>query len=275
MDGTGTSSALDRLFDVVGTRIVITGAASGIGRAMAEVLAECGARVVLADRDPETLDAIVSELVGKGFDACAVVADVSDESDLDRLFVEAEARAGGVDVVFANAGIGGGRGYGWSDSGTLADLDLDAWRRVLDINLTGVMLTMRAAARLMVPRRAGKIIVTASVAGLRADPMVGYSYTATKAAVTNLVRHSALELAHHQVTVNAIAPGPFRTHIGGRELPDPNAVAAWARTVPLGRMASTDELKGLVVLLASPASSFMTGSVVVIDGGSLIASPAM
>lgn len=270
----GGRSVIEQLFDLRGTRVVVTGAASGLGLAMAEVLAAAGARVVGGDRDAEGLAARMAELEAAGGEAHAVVADVAEAEDVDRLFAAADERLGGVDVVFANAGIGGGGGYARVASGRLAELDLAAWDRVLQIDLTGVILTMRAAARRMVPQRHGKIVVTASVAGLRAEPMVGYPYVAAKAALVNLVRQAALELAHHQVTVNAIAPGPFKTNIGGRPF-DAATEAVWGGTVPLGRMGTTDELKGLVVLLASSASSYLNGATIPIDGGATVSAPEM
>jgi NAD(P)-dependent dehydrogenase (short-subunit alcohol dehydrogenase family) len=117
-------------------------------------------------------------------------------------------------------------------------------------------------------RRSGSIVATASIAGLRADPLVGYGYVAAKAAVGNIVRQAAVDLAPHNVRVNAIAPGPFLTNIaGGRLHRDPDVVKKFAAHVPLGRIAQPDEIKGLALLLASPAGSFITGTVIPIDGG--------
>src|SRR5437867_12846864 len=134
---------------------------------------------------------------------------------------------------------------------------------------------MRAAAAVMKPQRSGRIVVTASTAGLRTDPMVGYSYAVTKAAVISAVREAALELAPHGVHVNAIAPGPIRTRIGGGVLPSKEIEQLWAATVPLGRMGEPDEIKGVALLLASPASSFVTGAVIPVDGGALTRSHAL
>ena len=120
----------------------------------------------------------------------------------------------------------------------------------------------------MKAQRSGRIIVTSSIGGIRAEPMVGYAYAATKAAVSNLVRQAALELAPYNVLINAIAPGPFLTNIGGGRLHrEPETAQSFAEMVPLGRLARPDELKGLALLLASPASSFITGAVIPIDGG--------
>jgi len=175
---------------------------------------------------------------------------------------------GGVDVAFANAGVSLEPGV-VAERGGLANLEPRVWDRVLDVNLNGVLFTMREAAGHMKRQGSGRIVVTASTAGLGTDPLVGYSYSATKAAVIILVRQAALELARHGVHVNAIAPGPFRTRIGGdTEIPD----EAWRDVVALGRMAEPDELKGVALLLASRASSFMTGAVVPVDGGQLLMS---
>jgi NAD(P)-dependent dehydrogenase (short-subunit alcohol dehydrogenase family) len=251
-------------FDVSGARVVVTGAASGLGLAMAEVMAEGGARVTLADLDADGLASAAERL-----DARSVQLDVSDPEAVRRLFDDVVAEQGGVDVAFANAGISLEPGV-LDELGGLENLDVETWRNVLGVNLDGVVFTMREAARHMKKQGSGKIVVTASTAGFGTDPMVGYSYSATKAAVIILVRQAALELAKHGVHVNAIAPGPFRTNIGGDAAPIPPE--AWEEIVAIGRMAEPDELKGVALLLASPASSFMTGAVIPVDGGQLLMS---
>jgi NAD(P)-dependent dehydrogenase (short-subunit alcohol dehydrogenase family) len=251
-------------FDVSGLRAVVTGAASGLGLAMAEVMAEGGARVTLADLDADGLASAAERLDARSFQL-----DVSDPQDVRRLFDEVVAEQGGVDVAFANAGISLEPGV-VDELGGLENLDVETWRKVLGVNLDGVVFTMREAARHMKKQGSGRIVVTASTAGFGTDPMVGYSYSATKAAVIILVRQAALELAKHGVHVNAIAPGPFRTNIGGDAAPIPPE--AWEEIVAIGRMAEPDELKGVALLLASPASSFMTGTVIPVDGGQLLMS---
>jgi NAD(P)-dependent dehydrogenase (short-subunit alcohol dehydrogenase family) len=257
------------LFDVSGARVVVTGAASGLGQAMAEVMADCGARVTLADLDGERVTEVAAELEGRGAEVRPAVLDVADPDQVERLFDELAEQQGGVDVVFANAGISLEPGV-LDAAGGLEAFDRETWDRVLGVNLDGVVFTMRAAARHMKRHGAGRIVVTASTAGFGTDPMVGYSYSATKAAVIIIVRQAALELAKHGVHVNAIAPGPFRTNIGGGAPPIPDE--AWEEIVALGRMADPEELKGVALLLASPASSFMTGAVVPVDGGQLLMS---
>jgi NAD(P)-dependent dehydrogenase (short-subunit alcohol dehydrogenase family) len=267
------AEVLGRLFDVRGTRVVVTGAASGLGFAMAEVLAECGARVTLADIDEERLERSTQRLVERGCDARAFVADVSDEASVQALFDDVVAEQGGVDVVFANAGLASVPDFRVDGGQTLDTVQRSDWDKVLGVNLNGVMFTMRSAAAVMKRQGAGRIIVTASNAGLRPEPMVCYGYAASKAAVIHMVRHAALELAQDGILVNAICPGPFYgTLIGGgvTENPTEEMKQAWATLIPLGRMADPEELKGLVVLLASPASSFITGAAHVIDGGSLV-----
>ena len=254
------------LFDVSGVSAVVTGAASGLGFAMAEVMANSGARVTLADLDAEGLEQAAGRLSG---DVRTVQLDVSDADAVERLFDEVAAEHGRVDVAFANAGISLEPGV-LDPSGGLEALDFANWDRVLGVNLNGVVFTMKAAARHMKRQGSGRIVVTASTAGFGTDPMVGYSYSATKAAVIIIVRQAALELAKHGVHVNAIAPGPFRTNIGSDAAPIPPE--AWNEIVAIGRMAEPDELKGVVLLLASPASSFMTGAVIPVDGGQLLMS---
>jgi NAD(P)-dependent dehydrogenase (short-subunit alcohol dehydrogenase family) len=267
------AETLLRIFDVRGTRVVVTGAASGLGFAMAEVLADCGARVTLADIDEPRLTASVARLAEHGAHARGLIADVRDEEAVASLFDQVVEAEGGIDVVFANAGLASVPGFRNEGGQRLATVARSDWDRVLDVNLTGVMHTMRAAAGVMKGRGGGRIVVTASAAGLRPDPMVCYGYAATKAAVIHMVRQAALELAPDGILVNAICPGPFYgTLIGGgvTEHPTEEMKAAWAELVPLGRMASPEELKGLVLLLASPASSYITGAAHVIDGGSVV-----
>jgi NAD(P)-dependent dehydrogenase (short-subunit alcohol dehydrogenase family) len=257
----------EQLFDVKDRVAIVTGAASGLGLAMAEVMAENGARVTLADKDEAALARAVARLRQQG---CTVEGAVVDVANLDRLretIDAAAARHGRLDVAFANAGISAGPGFG-TPEGHLEAVLMAKWNEVLQINLTSVFETIRTAAHHMKTQKSGRIIVTASVAGLKAERIVGYAYAATKAAIINIVRLAALELAPSNVLVNAIAPGPFLTNIAdGRLLRDPAIVRQFEAMVPLGRLARPDELKGLALLLASPASSFITGAVIPIDGG--------
>jgi NAD(P)-dependent dehydrogenase (short-subunit alcohol dehydrogenase family) len=261
---------LARIFDVRGRVVLVTGGASGLGLAIATVLADCGARVIIADRNEARLAAAAADLPG----ARPALVDVADPAAVDALVESVVDRHGRLDVAFANAGIGAGRGPG-DATGVIDAFDLALWQQVLDVNLNGVVHTVRAAAGPMKRQRSGSIVVTASTAGLRQDPYVSYSYVVAKAGVINLVHQAALDLARWQVRVNAIAPGPFRTNLGGGGPRRPEADARWAAAVPLGRMGDPAEIRGLALLLASDASSFMTGAVYPIDGGQLLQSPAL
>jgi NAD(P)-dependent dehydrogenase (short-subunit alcohol dehydrogenase family) len=261
-------SVADRLFDVRDARVIVTGAASGLGLAMAEVMAEGGAKVTMTDLNPEMLAEAKGELEQTGAELRTAELDVSDRGQVDEVFDAAVAEWGGVDVVYANAGISLEPGF-TSPAGGLDSIEDEHWEAVLGVNLNGVVHTMGAAAKAMKKQGSGKVVVTASNAGLKVEPLVGYSYAATKAAVIHIVKQAAIELAPHGINVNAIAPGPFRTRIGSGQLPDEKIEKLWAGLIPLGRMAETEELKGLVLLLGSPAASFITGAVVLIDGGAV------
>ena len=270
---TETLSVQERLFDVRGARAVVTGAATGLGFAMAEVLADCGARVTLADIDAERLASATGKLAERGCAVRSFACDVSQEDRVKALIDDVVAAEGGVDIVIANAGVALVPGYGIEGGQRIETVERSVWETVLGVNLDGVLFTLKHAAAVMRPQRSGRIIVTSSVAGIRPEPVACYGYTASKAAVINVVRQAAIDLAPAGVLVNAICPGPFKgTRIGGgvTENPTPEKEAAWSKTLPLGRMAEPEEIKGLLLLLASPASSFMTGAAYLIDGGTLV-----
>lgn len=257
---------LPAMFDLRGRTVLVTGAASGLGLAMAEAMLEAGARTVLSDCDEQALSHETERLRALHPLAESLTLDVTRPGAIDAVVDDIVARHGAIDCVFANAGISAGRGF-VVEAGQLDNIDDEHWSRVLRINLDGVMATVRAAARHMKPRGAGRIVVTSSIAGIRAEPLSGYAYVTSKAAVNNLVRQAAMELAPHNVLVNAIAPGPFATGINGGRLRLPESAERMRTHIPLGRIADTSEIKGLALLLASPASSYMTGAIIAVDGG--------
>lgn len=262
-------------FAVEGLNCVITGAASGIGLAYAEVMAEAGARVILLDRDAAGLEEQLQRLATLGHDVEGDVVDITDRQALYSCFERLGARHGRLDVVFANAGIDAGPGFLDSEGnrcpeGALEELEEEHWDRVLATNLTSVFTTLRAAVRLMKPQGHGRIIVTTSNAAIINEAIVGTPYMPAKAGAASLVRQAAMELARYGITVNAIAPGPFVTNIAGGRLRNAADRAAFARRVPQHRIASTEEIKGLALFLASPASSYVTGAQLVIDGGQML-----
>jgi NAD(P)-dependent dehydrogenase (short-subunit alcohol dehydrogenase family) len=281
--------ALDDLFDVRGQVALVTGGASGLGYAFAEILAVAGANVVIADWDEAALKHAVGSLADAAVAAGRALPaggpsgpplvkgrtiDVSDAADVRALVDEIVDEQGRIDIVFANAGVARGRPpmmpEGWLD-----DMSMPDYGTLIDINLHGVVYTVQAAARHMKRQRSGSIVTTASTAGLRNDPYTPYSYTIAKAGVVNFTKQAAHDLARWGVRVNAIAPGPFKTHLGGKEPTSAAADAMWSAVVPLGRMGDPKEIRGLALLLASKAGSFMTGGIYPIDGGALLQGPSL
>lgn len=258
---------VDEMLSLKGQIAFVSGAAKGLGLAMAEAVAEQGATVVMTDIDAGELQRAADRLKTAGCDVRAAVLDVADLDSVVRIIDSIAEEFGQLDIAFANAGLSAGPGPR-TTAGAMANVDLARWNALLNVNLTSVFVTIRTAAAHMRKRRQGRIVVTSSIAGIRGDRMCGYAYVATKAAVANLVRQSVIELAPYNVNVNAIAPGPFLTNIGNGRLHDPEVAREFVADVPLGRLGNPDEIKGLALLLASPASSFITGAVIPVDGGS-------
>lgn len=266
-------------FDLTGRSGLVTGAASGLGLAYAEVLAEAGAQVTLTDIDAEGAERECARLVALGYDARWDRCDVSKLDEVARAFDRHVEAFGGCDVAFANAGLDVGNGFWTPDGqrnpdGQIDVYDPDRWYKSIGINLNGVFHTVREAARVMKMneasgrRRGGSIVITSSNAAEVNEAIVGVPYMAAKAGVKHFMRHAAYELAAYGIRVNAIAPGPFVTNIGdGWVKKNPEAKKAWDKLVPVGRMGETCQVKPLALLLASDAGSYMTGSHVMIDGG--------
>ena len=264
------------LFKVEGYGVVVTGGASGLGLGFAEALAANGAKVTLLDVDAKRIDAEVTRLTQAGYTARGEVVDVTDHATLDAAFDRAVKAHGKLDVVFANAGIDSGPGFlgSWVGSqrprnpeGALEKYDDARWQKVIDINLTGVFATMRAATRYMKPQKSGRIIVTTSLAAVKTEAVIGAAYMAAKAGAAHLARNVALELAAYNITVNAIAPGFFITNIGGGHAHNPELQKAVSAAVPMHRVGFPKDMAGLALFLASPASSYLTGQQIIIDGG--------
>lgn len=266
-------TALLDMFSVAGRSALVTGGASGIGLAYVEAVAEGGARVTLADVDAQSAEREATRLRGLGYDVRHAVLDVSDEAAVGRAFDEHEAAFGGIDIVFANAGVAPGSGYiGFEGTreaaGAIENIRIEDWRRTLAINLDGAFYTIRHGVRIMKKHGTrGSIIATTSNASEITAPIVSTPYMPSKAGVKHLVKQVARELAPLGIRVNAIAPGSIVTNIGGGWLHDPAVRAAWDKDVPLGRMGEPRQLKPLALYLASDASDYMTGVEVVLDGG--------
>ena len=249
------------LFDLAGRVAIVTGGGSGIGRQMAEGLAELGADLVLCARKVERCEEAAADLSERlGVRALGLACDVRKAEDVARVVERTVSELGGVDVLVNNAGVVWGS--------PPEDMPLEGWQKVLDVNLTGAFLCSQAVGRVMIERAGGKIVNIASVAGLHGAPaevVNTVAYHASKAGLIGLTRDLAWKWARHGINVNAIAPGWFPSEMSSYVLD--RAGEALARSIPLGRYGGSDDLKGAVVYLASRASDYVTGHVLVVDGG--------
>ncbi|TWA68197.1 NAD(P)-dependent dehydrogenase (short-subunit alcohol dehydrogenase family) [Azospirillum brasilense] len=242
---------------------LVTGASSGLGRHFAGVLAAAGARVALAARRRESLDAAVAEIEAAGGQAVAVPLDVTDAASVHDGVHMAASGLGGLDILVNNAGT--------TVSKAALDHAEDDWDRVIDTNLKGAFLTAQAAARVMREQgRGGSIVNIASILGLRVAGHVA-AYAASKAGLVQLTQALALEWARHGIRVNALAPGYMETDLN-RDFLATDAGQALIRRVPQRRLGRLADLDGPLLLLCSDASSYMTGAVVPVDGGHLVSS---
>jgi NAD(P)-dependent dehydrogenase (short-subunit alcohol dehydrogenase family) len=249
------------LFSVEGRVALVTGASSGLGENFARVLAAGGARVVACARRADRLEALAAELTRAGGEAVAVPMDVTDAASVERAFARAAEAFGTPDIVVNNAGIANTR-----PSIELAESE---WRQVLDTNLDGAWRVAQSAARAMVAAgKPGSIVNIASILGLRVASQL-LAYSAAKAALVQVTKALALEWARHGIRVNAIAPGYVETAIN-RDFFATEAGRAVAKRVPQRRIGKPSDLDGALLLLASEAGAYMTGSIVVVDGGHVV-----
>jgi NAD(P)-dependent dehydrogenase (short-subunit alcohol dehydrogenase family) len=250
------------LFDVAGKTALITGGSRGVGYMIADGLLAAGSTVIISARKAEACEAAAAALSQLG-PCTAIPADVSSQAGALALAEQVRAQTGRLDVLVNNAGATWGA--------PLEDFPDSAWDRVLDTNVraifqltTALLPELRAAAAAAPPAR---VINIGSVDGLRVPMMENYSYSASKAAVHMLTRHLAKRLAAEQITVNAIAPGPFASKMTAFLLSSDEGRAAVESTVPLGRVGSPEDVAGLVQFLSSRAGAYLTGTVIPLDGG--------
>ncbi len=247
------------MFELGGKVAVITGGGRGIGFAIAEGLAAFGAKIVIGELDPQLCSSAAQRLQAQGAEAIAVATDVTDLAQLRALFDRAEAEFGSIDILVNNAGI--------SARIAAEDYPDDELQAMVDLNLTAVFRGMRETAKRWIEAgRGGSIINLASFAGMVADPMSA-PYAATKGAVVQLTRTCAVEWAEHGIRVNAIGPGYVRTEMTAKTLDTPEAGKVIRAKTALARAGRPAEMAGAVIYLASDASSYTTGHILMVDGG--------
>jgi NAD(P)-dependent dehydrogenase (short-subunit alcohol dehydrogenase family) len=253
---------IKQLFDLSGRVAIVTGGSRGLGQEMAEGLAEAGAVLMLCARREEWLWPTVEEFRGRGFKAEGMLCDVANAEQVQAVVDSTVAAYGRVDILINNAGVT------WGERPET--MPLDKWRKVIEINLTGAFLFAQAAGREMLKREYGRIINIASVSGLQASTNGPHyaGYAASKAGLFGLTRELAASWGRQGIRVNGIAPGFFHSRLADPALPlaEPSIKAR----NPIPRVGAAGELKGVAVFLASDASNYITGQVIVVDGGRTI-----
>ena len=257
--------SLQPMFDLSGKVALITGASRGIGEAIALAYSQAGAKVVLASRKQADLDHVAEKIRVTGGDALALAAHTGDMGAISAVVEKATATYGGIDIVVNNAATN-------PHFGPILTAEDSHWDKILDVNVQGYFRVVKACVESMQARGGGKVINMSSVAGLEPQPMMGV-YSVSKAAVIMLTKVLAAELAPYNIQVNAIAPGFVKTRFSAALWQNPQINETILKRIPQKRMAEPDEVAGLAVYLASPASSFVTGSVFSIDGGQLTGAP--
>jgi NAD(P)-dependent dehydrogenase (short-subunit alcohol dehydrogenase family) len=247
------------IFSVKGKTVLITGAASGLGREMAIAMVENGASVALLDYDAEALAKTAAEL---GPHVMYYVADVANKAQMENAVREAHQALGSLDIVIANAGVSD------AEPALLHETTDEVWNRVMDVNVNGLLFTARPVLAIMVKQNYGKLISVASMFGVAAPAGLfpRPAYAASKGAIVNLTRELAIQYAPYNIQVNALCPGFFRTATRPRNAENAKIMVDYT---PLKRIADASEIKGSILYLASSASDFVTGTTLIVDGGVL------
>jgi gluconate 5-dehydrogenase len=256
------STPVMQLFSLEGRTALVTGGSRGLGLQIAEALGEAGARLVLTSRKAADLEEAAAHLKGRGIEASWIAADASDPAQVQRVCDEAMTRLGQVDILVNNAGATWGA--------PAEEHPLDAWDKVMNLNVRSLFVFSQAVARAsMIPRRSGRIVNVASIAGLGGNPpntMNTVAYNTSKGAVVNFTRVLAAEWGKYDITVNAIAPGFFPSRMTQGVLSQLGADKL-ASHAPLHRLGDDDDLKGAALLFASAAGKHITGQILAVDGG--------
>ncbi len=241
---------------------VVTGAGRGMGRAVAQRFAREGARVVVAEVNPDHGTEVAEEIRASGGTSIAVAVDVASISDVARLFAETVNAYGEVDILVNNAGIAVAR--------PMLDYTEGEWDRQMGVNVKGLFFCAQAAARLMVPRRQGKIVNFASTSAFVSSSRPEVAYDTSKGAVRQMTISMAAELAPHGINVNAVAPGTTATEMTKSTLATDEGMAWQLARIPMGRVGQPDDVASVVLFLSSPEASYITGHTLVVDGGWLL-----
>jgi len=260
-------TSLEAIFSLRGHVALVTGASSGIGVECATALAIAGADVAILARRRERLERLAQDLSALNVKAIAIDSDITNAAELDRAVSRAVAELGEIDILVNNAGM--------STAAAAERMKLTDWQATFDLNVTAaMMLSQRVARRLIERKQPGRIInvtsIYAALAGPYQRPLSPYrmsAYAASKAALANLTRQLAVEWAEHGITVNAVSPGMVPTELNERALAMPGIRERTEAFTPMGRLGKPQEIRGVVIFLASAASSFMTGASVAVDGG--------
>jgi len=246
------------LFDLTGSRALITGASRGIGFALAKGLAEAGAAIVLNGRDRERIEQAAAKLRQEGFDVDTIMFDVTDRNAVIASIDEVESKIGAIDILINNVGI--------QHRAPLEDFPADAWERMVAINLSSIFHVSQAVARHMIPRMRGKIINICSVQSQLGRATIA-PYAATKGGAAMLTKGMCVDWAKYGIQVNGIAPGYFETELNKVLVEDKEFTDWLCKRTPAGRWGNVEELCGTAVFLSSKASNFVNGQIIFVDGG--------
>ncbi|MFY8096037.1 MAG: SDR family NAD(P)-dependent oxidoreductase [Niveispirillum sp.] len=255
------------LFDLSGKVALITGSSRGIGKSIAQEYARAGAKVVISSRKIDACDLVRDEIIAAGGEAISVACNIGRKEDLQALVDATLAKWGRIDILVANAAIN-------PVYGPLASVSDEAWDKIMGSNLRSTWQLCNMVIPGMAERKDGSVIILSSIAGLRGNPVIG-AYGVSKAAEAALVRNLAVEHGRANIRVNGIAPGIVETDFAKALTDNPDIAKAVMRRAPLGRFGKPEEIAGVALMLAAPAGAFVTGQLLVADGGATIADPTI